>query len=147
MRMLLLIMACAAKILPGLQGALPITPYSCLWAIWGTSSTLGMQRAKGSLAFWKFAVGGPIETHGFAVGTSDKWILPMQEGLLVCVCPLVCCEEPWSCSGQFCCLRNLSGDCFFSYLLLPSESIVKWAWSHFLSTKESVTSSDTNGLF
>lgn len=87
---------------------------------------------------------GPTETHGLALGTSGRWILPMQEDTLVCVCPGVCPEE--SLRGMLLPWESHRG----SFLLLPSpafrERNTKWASSHYLSTKESVISCDTNGM-
>lgn len=96
----------------------PWQPLNCL----GMSSRLGQRRGKGSPAFQKLAVEGPVETHGFALDTSDGWILPMQADMLTRVCPWVCPRSRGVAQGDPAASQGISQGMF---LLLPSPAALR----------------------
>lgn len=85
-----------------------VTPISLtVFALFGRqASGQGRREQKGAQ---KPAVEGPVETHGFTLGTWDRWILPMEADTVTRVWPWVCPEELCSPLGRSSCLGNLSG--------------------------------------
>lgn len=86
------------------------------------SGRLGQRRGKGSPAFQKLVVEGPVETHGFALDASGGWILPMQADMLTRVCPWICPRSRGVAQGDPAASQGISQGMF---LLLPSPAALR----------------------